>query len=348
MRTQDFQRILVARLSSMGDIVLTTPLIRGLRRRFPKARIDFVVKREFAELLCTNPHLTNVYEYDSRTGAQGLFALGRHLRSQRYELFVDLHNNLRTRLLRLLMHPGRIVTFSKHVIKRTLLVKTGINLYGTILQVPDRYLRTLQPFGVENDGKGLELFPTEVQRTKVQTLFRQHHLTDGDLAIGLGPIAAHPLKQWPRFAGLGQELVQRYGARILLFGGPADVQYVQAIAEQIPNAPILLCGQLSRLESAAALQRCALYVGNDTGTVHIATAMQRKVVVIFGPTVEEFGFYPYNDRSIVVSKPLPCRPCTHTGNARCKIKTHACMQAITTPEVVEAVEKVLFGKLRSS
>ena len=337
---QHFQRILIARLSSMGDIVLTTPLIRVLRRRFSEARIDFVVKWEFAELLHSNPYLTNVYAYDSRTGVHGLFVLARQLRSHRYELFVDLHNNYRTNLLRFLTYPGRTVTFSKQIVKRTLLVKTGINLYGKILQVPDRYVKTLQPFGIENDGKGLELFPTEAQWIKVQSIFRRHHLGDESLAIGLGPIAAHPLKQWPRFAELGQELVQRYGARILLFGGPPDVQQVQAIAAQIPNAPIVLCGQLSHLESAAALQRCALYVGNDTGTVHMATAMQRKVVAIFGPTVEEFGFYPYSAQSFVVSKPLSCRPCTHTGKRRCKIKTHACMQEITVAEVVEAVEKV--------
>jgi heptosyltransferase-2 len=96
------------------------------------------------------------------------------------------------------------------------------------------------------------------------------------------------------------------------------------------------------LESAAALKRCAVFVGNDTGTVHIATAMQRPIVVLFGPTVEEFGFYPYRTTSQVICKALPCRPCTHTGKGRCKIKeTHACMKRIGVEEVREAVEKML-------
>jgi heptosyltransferase-2 len=194
-----------------------------------------------------------------------------------------------------------------------------------------------------NDEKGPELFPTETHWSTVKTIFQQANLAEGDLAIGFGPISAHHLKQWPteRFLELGRQLVQRYGARILLFGGSGDVQEVERIAGQIPNAPINLCGKLSLLESAAAIHRCALFVGNDTGTVHIATAMKRKVVVIFGPTVEEFGYYPYRAQSVVISKPLPCRPCTPTGKGRCKIKTHACMKEISVAEVFDAVDEML-------
>jgi heptosyltransferase-2 len=127
-----------------------------------------------------------------------------------------------------------------------------------------------------------------------------------------------------------------------LFGGLADVQDVESIARRLPNSPVVLCGKLSLLESAAALKRCALFVGNDTGTVHLAAAMKRPVVVLFGPTVEEFGFYPYGTRATVISKSLPCRPCTHTGKGNCKIReTHACMGKISVTEVRKAVEDML-------
>jgi heptosyltransferase-2 len=292
----------------------------------------------------TNPHLTNIYPYDSRSRFAGLRALGRQLRAQRYDLLVDLHNKLRSRLLQGMAHPHQTVRFSKHIIKRTLLVKTGLNLYTRhIMQVPDRYLQPLQAFGVKNDDIGLELFPTEEQYAKVATIFHQHHLTDDELVIGLGPVASFPLKQWSveRFAEVGEELVRRYHARVLLFGGPLDVPFVEPLVEKIPHEPIMLCGQLTMMESAAALQRCALFVGNDTGMIHIAAAMGCKVVEVFGPTVEEFGFYPYNIPAEVVSKPLPCRPCTHTGKGKCKITTHACMQDIPAEEVVDAVRRLL-------
>jgi lipopolysaccharide heptosyltransferase II len=338
------QKILITRFSSMGDIVLTTPVIRALRRKFPDARIDYVTKQEFAELVQTNPHLTNIYPYDSRNGFTGLRTLGRQLHEQQYDLLVDLHNKLRSRLLQRMIRPRQTVRFSKHILKRTLLVKTGLNLYTRpITQVPDRYLRPLQAFGVKNDDLGLELFPTEEQYAKVATIFRQHHLTDDELVIGLGPVASFPLKQWPveRFAEVGQELVRRHHARILLFGGPLDISCVEPLTERIPHEPIMLCGQLTMMESAAALQRCALFVGNDTGMIHIAAAMGRKVVDVFGPTVEEFGFYPYNIPAEVVSKPLPCRPCTHTGKGKCRITTHACMQDIQVEDVVNAVKRLL-------
>ena len=343
MRQLDIRNILIVRFSSIGDIVLTTPLVRAVRRRFPDARIDFVTKREFAELTQTNPHITTVYPYDARTGIRGIFALARQLRTQRYDLFIDLHKNFRTHCLRFLTNPAQITTFAKQIVNRTLLVRMGINRYGKILPVPERYLKPLHGFGVVNDDQGLELFPTTADRSHVNTIFEQEHLAEGELVIGFGPITAHPLKQWPveRFIELGQQLVQCYGARILLFGGTRDRQQVQRIAEQIPNAPIVLCDRLSLLETAAAVQRCDLFLGNDTGIVHIAAAMQRKVIVLYGPTVEEFGFYPYRTQALALCKALPCRPCTHTGKGTCRLKTHACMSEITTAEVIEAVEQML-------
>jgi lipopolysaccharide heptosyltransferase II len=343
LKTQELQNILITRFSSIGDIVLTTPLVRAVRKRFPKARIDFVIKREFAELMQTNPHLTTVYKYDKHTGIKGLLALARQLRDNRYDVLVDIHKNFRSYLLRFLTRPAQSVTYSKQIIQRTLLVKTGINRYRKILQIPERYLKSMKPFGVIDDGKGLELFPTDAHRSKVKTIFQQENLSEGDLAIGFGTVSAHPLKQWPaeRFIELGRQLVQKFDARILLFGGPDDLQGTEQIARQIPNTPILLCGRLSLLESAAAVQRCTLFVGNDTGMIHIAAAMQRKVVKFFGPTVEEFGYSPYRTESIVISKPLPCRPCTHTGKGRCKISTHACMKEISVEEVLDAIEKIL-------
>ena len=334
----------------MGDIVLTTPVIRALRRTFPDARIDYVTKRQFTELLHGNPGLNTVHAYDSRAGFAGLRALGKQLREQRCDLLVDLHSNLRTRVLQLLIRPRRTVRYSKHLLRRTLLVKGGLNLYPRpIIQMPDRYLRPLKKLGVKNDDAGLELFPSDAHRATVAELFRQHHVSDDEWVVGLGPIASFPLKQWPveRFAEVGQELVTRYRARIILFGGPVDVGQVQSLAAHIPNHPIVLCGEFSMMESAAALERCALFVGNDTGTAHIAAAMGCKVVSIFGPTVEELGFYPYHVPAHVVSVPLPCRPCTHTGKGRCRIKTHACMRNIAPADVLAAITRESIPRLRA-
>lgn len=344
MKNDHIRHILIIRFSSFGDVVLTTPLIRALRRRFSRARIDFVVKQEFAEVVQTNPHLTTVYPYQAGTGLSGLFRFAQQLRPHHYDLCLDIHRNFRSYLLRFLLRPASTATFDKYLLKRILLVKAGINWYTDMIPVPDRYLNSVKSLGVIPDNQGLEVFPTIQHQAKVAAIFEQAHLTEYDLAIGFGPIAAHPLKQWPleKFVQLGQQLIQSHQARILLFGGPADLKQGRTIARQLPNNPLLLCGRLSLLESAAALKRCALFVGNDTGTVHLAAAMQRPVVVLFGPTVQEFGFYPYGTDATVISKPLPCRPCTHTGKGRCKIdETHACMRRIEVEEVRTAVERLL-------
>ncbi len=332
--------ILIIRFSSLGDIVLTTPLIRCVRRHFPNARIDFVTKKEFAELLQSNPHLDRVYEYDSKTGFRGLCRVARLLRKQQYELCIDIHKNYRSYALRMFLQPIRSVSYPKHIFTRFVLVKTGINHYEDIVQIPDRYLQGLRSYGVVNDQEGLELFPAGNQYSTVNALLEREGVDTEQPLIGFGPAAAHPLKEWPakRFVKLGVRCVEQYQARIALFGGPEDVEKAEFIARQLPNHPIVLCGKLSLLESAAALERCALFVGNDTGLAHIAAAMKRKVIVLFGPTVEEFGFYPYGTRSIVLSKPLSCRPCTHTGKGECPMmETHACMKRITVDDAWGAV-----------
>ncbi len=344
MKHDRVQRILIIRFSSIGDIILTTPLIRALRTRFPQARLDFVSKREFGELLETNPRLDRFYLYDTQSGVKGLSMLARELRSNRYDLCIDLHKSLRSRHLRFLLRAPRIISYSKQILPRTLLVKTGMNCYNNPLPIPERYLRQLAPFGVEPDGKGPELFPTEQQYATVLKIFKKEHVTPQESLFGFGPIAAHPLKQWPlqKFAQLGQRLVRRHQARILIFGGPSDRQQGEELARQIPNNPVVLCGKLSLLESAAALKSCAVFIGNDSGSVHMASAMSTPVVVIFGPTVKELGFYPYRVRSQVVSTPLPCRPCTHTGKGRCKIEEqHACMERIGVEQVAQAATELL-------
>ncbi len=344
MQPHDIQRILIIRFSSIGDIVLTTPAIRAVRRRFPQARLDMVTKRQFAELLETNPHLNHLYQYDARGGLRGLLALGRELRRVRYDLCLDLHNNFRSRLLRVMIGAAEHAAFSKQIVARTLLVRAKINRYRGILPVAERYLNAAVRFGAQDDGAGLELFPTPEQEARVARLFEDYGLRGGEIAVGLGAMAAHPLKQWPleKFAALGRRLAERHQARLIIFGGPADRRIGETLARQLPNRPIVLCGGVSLLESAVALKRCAVFVGNDTGTVHLAAAMRRPVVALFGPTVEEFGFYPYRTPARVIARALPCRPCTHTGKGRCRIREyHACMERITVEEVFSAVEELL-------
>lgn len=343
-------KTLILRLSSIGDIVLASPLIRVLRAAYPSAQIDFVVKAEFAELLRYSPYLSNLLEVFPEQGFAQLVELKKQIRVAGYDLIVDLHDNFRSRFLRSFVRAKNIVTINKRKTARFLLINFKWNIYDGIVSVTDRYLETLKPFGVENDRKGLELFiPSEFieqVRKRIENLGIQHQ----NWIVGLCPGAKHNTKMWlkERFAELGVQFVQQYGASIFIFGGMENRERCEEIRQLIHSKvnPLSVvenfAGEFSLLETAAAMDFCELVVTNDTGLMHLAAARKRKVVTIFGPTVEEFGFFPIGTESMVVQhNALPCRPCTHIGNERCPLSHFRCMKEIQTIDVFNAAEDLL-------
>lgn len=343
-------KTVIFRLSSIGDIVLASPMVRALRSAVgPKARIDFVVKKEFAELVRSNHHLSVVHELDASEGFSGLHNLATALRAERYDLAVDIHNNLRTKYLRLVAAPKEAVIINKRMWARWQLVKFKRNVYSAIVSVADRYLETLQPFGINDDGKGLEIFiPDEIQ-FGISSKLAAMRLSKFNKVIGLCPGAKHFTKRWQKekFAELGIRLAQEFGAKILIFGGNDDKGDCAFVASSINNAArensaADFSGEFSLLETAAALEFCDVVVTNDTGLMHLAAAKQRPVVAIFGSTVAEFGFFPYGTKSIVIeNNELHCRPCSHIGRASCPKGHFKCMADIHVDEVRLAVEQLI-------
>jgi lipopolysaccharide heptosyltransferase II len=342
-------KTLVIRFSSIGDVVLATPLLRALRARFPDGQIDFVTRVEYAELIRSNHNLNLTYPYDASTGVAGLLKLQRRLRAERYDLVVDIHGSLRSRLLTLGLGAREVVRIDKRVVERFLLVRFKNNNYREIVPVADRYLEPLAKLGIRVDGKGPELhIPDEVLfgvSGKVATL----RLNRYECAVGLCPSARHATKRWPadRYAALGIRLAQDHGAKILLFGGADDVPLTSTIAAQINEAAgndraTDYAGALSLLETAAAMEFCDAVVTNDTGLMHMAAAMKRNVVAIFGSTVREFGFFPFGETSVVLERAgLYCRPCSHVGRNHCPEGHFRCMLEIEVDQVLVAVERAL-------
>jgi len=334
------KKILIIRLSSIGDVLLTTPLIRRLRGEFQNAQIDFLVKSQYQELLAHNPHLDKIYTYDQRTGFKGLRQLKRELQRQGYDLIIDLHRNLRSLYLRSLYKGAMVVKFQKMALRRFLLVHFKLNLYRGIIPVSQRYLNSLD---IKDDRLGLELFVPLDVKERIHRGLESRGLDPDGLAIGFAPGAGFWTKRWPAeaFAHLGNLLSQNLDARILLFGDQGDKQVCQRITELMDKQPIDLSGELSLLETAAAMERCSLVVTNDTGLMHMATALKKRVVAIFGPTSEELGFFPYGTDHVVIQRDLPCRPCSFHGSNRCKKGHFKCMREISPEEVFQAVRGLL-------
>lgn len=333
------RKILIIRLSSIGDIVLSTPLIRVLRNKFPNSQIDFIIKREFAELLKYNPNLTNLIEFNSENGFKELLKLKRQILKEKYDLIVDIHNNLRSVFLRTFT-GARVVRINKRVFKRFLLVKFKINLYKNAIHVVDRYIETLYNFSIKNDNQGLEIF---VPEDTIETTKNKIDFSDENFYIAIAPSAKHETKRWlpERFAQLGDKLAEKFKAKIILLGGKEDEDRCRLIEQMMINKPINLCGKTSLLESAAALSLCKLLVTNDSGLMHIGSAMKTKIVAIFGSTVKEFGFFPYGVESITIEKNISCRPCSHIGKDKCPKGHFRCMKDIQVDDVFNACVKLL-------
>lgn len=350
------QKILIVRFSSLGDILLTSPLIRVLRAAFPKSQIDFVVKSEFAELVRFNHHLSSVIELKSSSNTE-LRALKSRIRQERYDIILDLHNSLRSRYLRLFSGAKSLAVVNKRIIQRFFLIHFKWNFYEEATPVAERYLKTARHLGIQNDGKGLELFiPDEVQFS-IASLMGKYRLDRYDSVVGIAPAARHNTKMWPhdRFARVAAELVRRNNTKVFLFGGNEEVALCDAImgasitalargqeASSNSDAMINLAGKLSLLQTAAALDFCDAVLCNDTGIMHLAAARQRNVVSIFGPTVQEFGFFPYRTNSLVLEqKNLYCRPCTHIGSRKCPEGHFRCMNDTSTDTVVSALNEMI-------
>ncbi|GBD89384.1 ADP-heptose--LPS heptosyltransferase 2 [bacterium BMS3Abin04] len=313
----EIKSVLIIRLSSLGDVLLTTPLIRTLRNKYPNISIDFVVKESYLEALKYNIHLRQILTYHPDRTKE----LTEQLKKKRYNLVIDLQNNLRSNKISSKLKARKVV-FKKPTLKKFLLVKFKINLLTDKKPIPVLYSQSVK--SIELDGKGLELFiPSEIKSG-----------LDEDKYIGFCPGSRHFTKMWPAeyFIELGNMLTQN-GFKIVLFGGRDDKEITDQIEKRIKYS-INLCNNNKLLQTAKDMKKCSLVVCNDSGLMHTASAVQTPVAAVFGSTVQEFGFSPYKAKAIILeNKSLSCRPCSHIGRDKCPKDHFKCMLDIKPKDV---------------
>jgi len=322
LNLEKLNRILIIRLSSLGDILLTTPLIRSLKKANPDLKIDFLVRKEYEDTLKNNPHLNQLYQYKN----ENVDEIINQLLQNKYDLIIDLQNNLRSKKIANHLKASS-VKFKKKSLEKFLLVNFKINFLKDVPQIPIRYANSLNNFQL--DEFGLELFlPKEI---KSSINFEEN-------LIGFAPGSRHFTKMYPKeyFIELGKLLSQNF--KILLFGGKSDREICAEISKQIPNS-IDLSNDNNLFQTAADMKICKAIICNDSGMMHTACAVQVPVITIFGSTVKEFGFTPYKISNLILeNNSLSCRPCSHIGREKCPEKHFKCMLEIT-PEIVH--KKVL-------
>ena len=336
----ELRSILLIRLSSLGDILLMTPLLNLLRTACPQAQIDVLVKAEYRDLLRFHPGITRLLTFDSR---QPLMRTLRGLRADRYDLALDLHCTPRSQLLLRGLRARRKLTYNKRVLRRALLVHLGWNTLRRTTPVPELYAAPLRRLGLTG-RLGTPTMHLDPESTEAMQAYIARSLPDASNQplLAVAPGARWPTKRWPveRFAAVAQELAREKQAAVVILGGPDEAQLACTLCDRLDVPVVNGAGTLSLMYSAALLSRCRVLISNDSGLMHMATALQVPVVAVFGPTVQEFGFYPFQARAEVVSEPLSCRPCSTKGSQHCPRGHHACMQDIPSARVLAEVKAV--------
>ena len=322
-------KILIIRFSSIGDVVLTTPLVRALKEQVPGCTLHYVIRKAFLPVISANPYIDRIFTIEEKIG-EVLPAL----RREHYDHIVDLHKNFRSFGIRLAL-MRRSSSFPKLNFRKWLLVNLKLDRLPA-LHVVDRYFEALRPFGVTNDGKGLDYFIPGEEQVDPDTL--PDTFRNGYTAFVIG--AKHATKALPEEKIIA--VCRMLESPVILIGGKEDEERGRRISAASGDHVLNACGAYSINQSADLIRQSRSVITHDTGMMHIASAFRKKIVSIWGNTVPEFGMFPYmpgnQDRSAMIEvKGLPCRPCSKIGYDRCPRGHFKCMQDIDEKEIVRRI-----------
>lgn len=321
-------KILILRFSSIGDIVLTTPVVRCLKQQLAGAEIHYCTKRAYQSLIDYNPYIDKRYFLDD-----SLPQLIDQLRAERYDYVIDLHNNLRTRIIKLRLGV-RSYSFDKLNFRKWLYVRWKVNALPSV-HIVDRYMATVLPLGVKNDELGLDHFIPYKDQVETDWLPGTHQHSYVAYAIG----GQHATKKLPVPRMI--ELCRRIGHPIVLLGGKEDHDAGQAVVQALGESLIYnACGKYNLNQSASLLQRARVVFSHDTGLMHIAAALKKKIYSIWGSTTPQLGMYPYKTAYVILEKAgLECRPCSKIGYSQCPLKHFKCMNELSFDFEVKELRK---------
>ena len=338
--------ICIIRLSSLGDIILTTPLIRAIRKAFPDACIDMIIADHFAEAIQNNPHIDNVLTINTKSGMIDFFQQMLSLRKEKpkYDVVIDVHDSIRSKILRLYLGK-KWFTYDKYRSLKRALVHDKIRIpLHDIIPVPLRYFSAVSAFPqIQPDSKGAEFWlPNEIQSAP---LYPPDSKSNNEISncIGLCPGAHHATKRWPidYFITLATFIHNTMGKNIILLGSQDDIDICNDIEKTLPFRINNQAGKCTLTETAILMDSCDAIICNDSGLMHVASSRRRPTIVIYGSTVPDFGFIPFHTKNSIAESDIPCRPCTHIGLSTCPEQHFNCMNSIKPEQVFKKLEDLL-------
>ena len=338
-------KILVIRFSSLGDVILTTPVIGALKTKFPHSRIFFLTKAQYGDILRNDPRIFSLIEFDPRgrhKGVAGFFKLIEKLRTYDFDLLIDLHANLRSFFVCHLTKSEIKLKYNKRWLSRFLMVHFKF-LKTRAVHTVDSYLGVLTKFKINIPNKNPLLFLNKEDAEFSDNFLLGQKVEKDDIVVGVHPGARWETKRWDevKFKRVCQDLIDRLNCKIMLLGDAGDEELIENLSKDMPNAKVIKAVGLPTGRFMSLIERCDCLITNDSGPMHIAQALQVPVVAIFGPTHPQLGFAPVGSKNVVLCANVKCSPCSLHGGKKCSKKSRYCMDLIDPEMVVQAVERLL-------
>ncbi len=331
----DFKRILIVKLSSIGDVVHALPALSALRTEFPKSHIAWVVKKQIADIIIGHPYLDEVIIYE------GIRKTAKKLRSLKFDLAIDLQGLFRSGFLTFSSGAKVRLGFSRANSRELnyLFLNQRVTPGEEDRHIIDKNLSLLRPLGIEVREREFIISISHENKEYVTNFLKKQGITSSDILIALNSRARWPSKLWPekRWAELADRLIEELKVKAILLWGPGEKDFVDNIVKRMKGVPIISC-KTSLKELAYLISKCRLFIGGESGPLHIACALNIPTIALIGPT-DSIRNGPYGEGHIVIEKDLPCRGCW-----RRQCKRLDCMKLITVDEVFSAVERQLWGK----
>lgn len=343
-----YKKILLIQTAFPGDIVLTTPLINGLKKTFSGSSLTVLTTPQGVELLKDMKMINSLLSYDKKgrdKGILNLFRLIRTIRKEKFDLCLSPHLSSRTALIIRGTSAGTRVGFSDASLSFFYNKKV---LKDKGLHEAQRILSLLTPLEIdveEIDKTPLLEISSEIVK-RAETILNDVGISARDKIVALAPGSVWGTKRWTAegYAALVDRLMETVGIKVILIGSPAERETGNAILQLAKKKPADLIGKTGLRELIAVVDRCSLLIGNDSAPGHIAAARSVPVVSIFGPTAPSFGYAPYGKNVQIVESDIPCRPCHHHGPMECPKEHFRCMKDIRVEDVMRAVDMLLNSK----
>ena len=337
----DISNVLVVKLDRIGDMVMTTPIFRALKKGWPNAQISVLVNPVNKSAINNNPFIDSIYVYDKEKKHKSLNSkihFFRSIREKEFDLVIDpyLDYELKTSFITRFVGSKFRLGFEfagKEIFYNIRYPARAFPVFTEKKHIVDYYLDLISSLGIKADRKQPEIFLTSGEKENARQRLKSKGLKPEDKVIGIHPGAHYESQRWPieKFAAVSDYLITRYDARIILFAGRVEKQLLSEFRGYAVNTPISL-EDLSLREFMSTLSHCSLFLCNNSGPLHIAAALNIPTVSTMGPTIP-YHWWPYGKDHIVLRKNVDCSPCK---KGICE--THECMELITTNDFIAAVE----------